>query len=39
MAPSAKMVKVSFGMMGGSVAKGSAKMAAPDAVAHVLGSL
>lgn len=33
------MVKVIFGMMGGSVAKGSSKMATPDAVAHVLSIL
>ena len=33
------MVKVIFGMMGGSVAKGSSKMATPDAVAQVLSIL
>ena len=33
------MVKVIFGMMGGSVAKGSSKMATPDAVANVLSIL
>jgi hypothetical protein len=31
-----KMVKVIFGMMGESVAKGSSKIATPDAVSNVL---